>query len=145
MKPYRKGVAAIIISKETGQILLGERTSPVGQWQLPQGGCKKHESFLEALHREVQEEVGVSNLKVIRETKEVLRYDWPEGLKPNSQYGGQEQIYFLLDGTDINVDKLQATEEFRNFGWFDIDKALSLFVPWKKQSILKAFEELKIT
>ncbi|WP_287418558.1 NUDIX domain-containing protein, partial [Reinekea sp.] len=54
---YRPNVG-IILTNTAGQVLWARR---IGQdaWQFPQGGIRQHETPLEALYRELHEEVGL--------------------------------------------------------------------------------------
>ncbi len=91
---FRKGVCGIFISTE-GLVLLGERLNEKGQWQLPQGGIEKNENFIEALCREMKEEVGISEVKVIRDSVSFISYRWPTNLFPNSVYEGTRTCLFF--------------------------------------------------
>jgi putative (di)nucleoside polyphosphate hydrolase len=58
MSRFRPNVAAIL-QREDGRILVGERADVPGAWQFPQGGVNEGEGSLEALERELEEEIGV--------------------------------------------------------------------------------------
>jgi putative (di)nucleoside polyphosphate hydrolase len=139
----RRGVCGIFISP-TGKILLGERAKEKGEWQLPQGGIEGDETPLEALAREMEEEVGVKKIKVLRDTGHFIPYLWPPGLF-KSKFAGQEHIYFVLDGAKIDLKKLRPTEEFRDFAWFTPEQALKEIVDWKKAVNAEAFRLLELT
>jgi len=55
---YRANIG-IVIANEKNQILLAKRYKQ-DAWQLPQGGIDKGETELEALYRELDEEVGLA-------------------------------------------------------------------------------------
>ncbi len=60
----REIVAALIISKDN-KILMGKKDPQAGGvyndcWHIPGGGVEEHESFEEALRREVLDEVGIN-------------------------------------------------------------------------------------
>ena len=57
--PLRIGVGAIVLNKEN-KVFVGRRIdNPVNNWQMPQGGANKSEPLLEAMKRELQEEIGM--------------------------------------------------------------------------------------
>ena len=74
---YRANVG-IVITNEKKQILLAKRFRQ-DAWQLPQGGIDNNETELDALYRELQEEVGLSSSQVtlIAKTPKWLRYELP--------------------------------------------------------------------
>ncbi len=75
---YRANVG-IVITNDKQQVLLAKRHLQES-WQLPQGGIDSGESDLEALFRELDEEVGLSSehVEVIAKTPKWLRYDLPD-------------------------------------------------------------------
>lgn len=112
---FRRNVA-LILRRPGGEILVCERSDFKGSWQFPQGGTKAGESDLEALYREVLEEIAL-----LPDTYRVVcqhgpyRYVFRSGFRKEG-CDGQEQIYFLADwlGTgQITVDE----EEFCAFRW----------------------------
>jgi len=51
---------SVIVRDSNGQILVGKRRSPPHLWCLPCGFIESSENFLEAAHREVAEETGLT-------------------------------------------------------------------------------------
>lgn len=138
---FRQGVCGVFIST-SGKILLGERSKEKGQWQLPQGGIEEDESPLAALYREMQEEIGAVDIKIIRNTGKFISYLWPAGIFPKSKQVGQEHIYFLINGSDLDIETLMPTEEFSNFCWFTVEEVLAEVIEWKRSSYHQAFKIL---
>jgi putative (di)nucleoside polyphosphate hydrolase len=138
---HRQGVAIIILSKDSKHILLGERANERGQWQIPQGGAEKDEFILQTLERELMEEVGIPVPKILRHTTEYIRYDWPEGFN-RKNHRGQEHVYFLLDGSAIDIMSLKPSEEFADFKWATIHEAIDLCVSWKREALTTALRHL---
>lgn len=141
---YRKGVAIIILSADRKEVLLGERRNFRGHWQIPQGGAEKGETPLQTLERELLEEVGIVLPTVLQQTREYIRYIWPKGLFPDAKHLGQEHLYFVLDGSAIEVEKLQATEELVSFKWTPLDEVLDQTLEWKRGALEQAFRVLKL-
>ena len=119
--PHRQAVAGFILTR-SGQFAIFKRCAEKDYWQTPQGGVNPGESPEEAVLREVGEEIGNSNLKILFKAKERYRYDWPARLALKKRWRGQEQVIFLLflddDPKNIKCDyrelcgyKLVAPEE----------------------------------
>lgn len=132
MVRYRPNVAALVVNS-VGNLLICERSTVPGAWQFPQGGVDAGETMLEALYREVREEVGLEakHYEVIAQ-REGYRYLYPEQARGKKirKHGshGQEQTYFLCrlkpEAPPVNVKQKQA--EFRAYRWilpieFDLD------------------------
>src|SRR5437868_14130095 len=119
---YRRGVCGIFLATN-GLVLLGERAEQPGQWQFPQGGMEEGETIVEALHREMDEEVGIRKIEILRQTEEFIAYNFPEGLFKNTHFIGQQHIYFVLEGSKIVPEKIDARDEFSRFAWFTPQEA----------------------
>ncbi len=117
MPRYRPNVA-IILRNDAGEILVCERSDWPGCWQFPQGGVKKGETLLEALHREVEEELGLlpADYRILS-SRGLYRYLFTSGRKKNG-YDGQEQQYYLAELTNNDaVIRYDASHEFCDARW----------------------------
>ncbi|MBA5249582.1 Adenosine (5')-pentaphospho-(5'')-adenosine pyrophosphohydrolase [hydrothermal vent metagenome] len=140
---YRANVG-IVITNASNQILLAKRYQQVG-WQLPQGGIDKGENELEALFRELEEEVGLTSehVEVIAKTPKWLRYDLPDN-KKNKFFIGQKQVWFLLKltGAESNIKLDTHTKiEFEDWKWVDYWYPIEAIIDFKKpvyEDMLKA-------
>lgn len=128
MPKFRPNVAALIVNRK-GEILVCERTKNKGSWQFPQGGVDKGETQLQALEREVCEEVGLTadDYKVIEYREEYL-YLYPAHIRAKKKWDGQVQTYFLckLKKKAKKVDLGKNNPEFGDFDWvrpedFEVD------------------------
>lgn len=127
MPSFRPNVAALIINRE-GELLVCERLKNKGSWQFPQGGVDKGEEIVDALMREIKEEVGLDaeDYKVV-EYREKYYYLYPAQIRAKKKWDGQEQSYFLckLKKKAKAPDLGQENPEFRDFDWVkpeDFDK-----------------------
>ena len=132
MVRYRPNVAALVVN-DAGNLLICERFSDPGAWQFPQGGVDAGESLMDALFREVREEVGLRPEHYeVEYSRDGYRYLYPVDAreKKMKRHGshGQEQTYFLCrlnpDAPDVDVN--QKPREFRSYRWiypdeFDLD------------------------
>lgn len=146
--PYRKSVGMVILNSQNA-IFMGKRGDVSGAaWQLPQGGIDEREDPEQALWREMKEELGTNQMKMLAQSEKWVSYDFPKDLLSNpweSQFRGQQQKWFLLRfvGKDLDICVQTTTHpEFQAWGWFSPAEVLSLCVPFKKyvyEQILKEF------
>lgn len=144
MKPYRQCVIAAIINDED-RLLAGERSDIPGSWQLPQGGIDPGESPEQALFRELSEEIGCSDLEIIRRLDEPIRYDFPSNLRSEvaKSYAGQEQYWFLLKlNVSAKPDLEAADGEFSQLTWMPVDHLVSGVVFWKQEAYRQGLSRL---
>ena len=144
---YRANVG-IVITNDKKQILLAKRFKQNG-WQLPQGGIDEDETELDALYRELQEEVGLdpSHVTLIAKTPKWLRYELPDEHVRRTQKPkciGQKQVWYLLklDASDdeISLD-LHDDVEFDDWKWVDYWSPVDEVINFKRdvyEDMLKA-------
>lgn len=116
--PYRPAVAAILQDR-SGRILVCERADSSGAWQFPQGGREAGETALDALTREVLEEISLPRSAYsIRGVRGPYRYRFPAGLTKKG-FHGQVHHYFLLRlrGPKSLVNVAGPKAEFRSARW----------------------------
>ena len=147
--PYRKCVGMVIINNNK-KILVGKRLDhPSGFWQMPQGGIDTKENPQEAVWREMMEEIGTNKAKLIKMSKQWLKYDIPiETLKTlpwGSKYKGQIQKWFAFSFTGQDNDINVGTEnpEFSEWKWAKMDSIVDYIVPFKRVVYSKILEEFK--
>jgi putative (di)nucleoside polyphosphate hydrolase len=75
---YRPNVG-IILANQRNEVFWGKRVNQHA-WQFPQGGIKPGETPLQAMYRELEEEIGLAraHVRILGRTREWLRYDVPE-------------------------------------------------------------------
>ena len=97
------------------QRLDGYRLGWPDSWQFPQGGIEDSEGLAVAALRELQEETGIVDVKIVAEMPHWLYYDLPENLASSAwqgKYKGQKQKWFLIKflGNDSQIDLAQTNQ-----------------------------------
>ena len=148
-KKYRLCVGMIILNKHN-EILVGRRLDhPSGYWQMPQGGIDKNEIPEEAVWREMMEEIGTNNAKLIHQSSQWINYEIPEDTLKTLPWGnlyiGQTQKWFVFQFTGKNSDINVGTEnpEFSEWKWTHHDTLIDNAVPFKRDLYQKVLEEFK--
>lgn len=145
--PFRPGVGMMILNKDN-KIFVGKRiNSKTNGWQMPQGGIDLGETPSAAALREMQEEIGSSNGKILAESKNWYSYRIPDFLVPKlwgGKFCGQKQKWFLIQflGADEEIEITTASPEFEEWKWVAVDELLHGVVPFKillYQKIIKEF------
>ena len=146
MKSYRRCVGLVIINKD-GLVFVGKRIdSNLNAWQMPQGGIEKGESPRNAGLREMKEEIGTNNVKLIGEIDNWLNYDIPQKLSSklwNGKYRGQTQkwLAFQFLGNDDEININTEDPEFKEWQWVEHKNLVNLAVPFKKDIYKKIINE----
>ncbi|WP_419769667.1 MAG: RNA pyrophosphohydrolase [Candidatus Marinarcus sp.] len=149
-KHYRPNVAAIVLSArypEKCEVFIASRTDVENAWQFPQGGIDEGETPKEALFRELEEEIGTSDIEIVAEYPQWVSYEFPpaiaEKMKP---YDGQIQKYYLVKlkhGAKINIDT-HHTPEFSEFKFVPTNNIYDYITFFKRtvyKQVLKYFRK----
>ncbi len=147
---YRPNVG-IILANQRNEVFWGKRVHQHA-WQFPQGGIQRGETPLEAMYRELEEEIGLErpHVHILGRTRDWLRYEVPEQWMRrvkdgNGGYRGQKQIWFLLRmvGRDCDV-RLRASghPEFDAWRWHEYWVPLETVIDFKRDVYRKALREL---
>ncbi len=148
---YRKKVCGVIIDSK-GNFLVDQLVGyGQNQWNFPGGGIDQGETAKEALLRELYEELGSRDFKIIRESKIISRYEWPNSviikrLKEKKElFRGQSASHFLVKYLG-DKEKLQPDPgEIRKIKWIKRGEFEKYFVfPGQFEETIKIFKDLKI-
>lgn len=152
MSEYRPNVAAVILSDKYPDIcefFIAKRNDIKRSkcvWQFPQGGIDDGENPIEALHRELLEEIGTDEIEILAEYPKWLKYNFPANSIKSKMYPfkGQKQKYFLvkLKG-DARINLETEIPEFATYKFVDYDSVLVNVVYFKRKIYKKVLEHFK--
>lgn len=139
----------IVLANNNGQVLWAKRIGH-DSWQFPQGGIHAGESPVEAMYRELHEEVGLlpEHVEVLAQTQGWLRYRLPRRFVREHQRPlciGQKQKWFLLKlSADPSQIDLSATNpaEFDAWRWVSYWYPVGNVVSFKRGVYRRALYEL---
>lgn len=139
----------IILANTQGQVLWAKRVGH-DSWQFPQGGIQQGESPMDAMYRELYEEVGLQrdHVEMLAVTRDWLRYRLPKryvriGREPLCI--GQKQKWFLLRLDETNTKHIRfdtAKPEFEQWQWVSYWYPVQDVVAFKRGVYQKALSEL---
>ncbi len=127
-KIHRNIVSALIISKD-GRLLMGMKDPSNGGvyvdcWHIPGGGIEEGEDHIQALIREIKEEVGID----ITSSKIELVDDLGSGISTRHKNGEEVECHmkfnvyrvdFPITFTDVQV---ALHDDLKNFEWVELGK-----------------------
>ena len=145
----RTGVGIILLNN-TNQVFVGKRKdNPGDKWQMPQGGVEDGEDFLTAMKRELHEETGVKNIKIIKEIEQIYEYELPKnliGIIWKGKFRGQKQKWFITKfiGNENEINLNTKYPEFIEWKWINAEMLPSVIVEFKKDLYLNLLKEIKL-
>jgi putative (di)nucleoside polyphosphate hydrolase len=145
---YRPNICIVILNNQDDILMC--RRNKENSWQLPQGGIFHNEKPIDAMYRELLEEVGLNKttVEIIARTRNWLYYDVPEQfIRPYNKgiYRGQKQIWYLLrmlvDDRHINLNH-SPKPEFSDFKWCNYWQASEIVIEFKRNVYILGMQEL---
>jgi putative (di)nucleoside polyphosphate hydrolase len=146
---YRLNVGIVLVNG-SGRVFWGRRYGH-DAWQFPQGGLVAGETSLEAMYRELQEEVGLGreDIEVLGSTKHWLKYRLPKQYLRHGKEPlviGQKQKWYLLkliaSEQKVRLD-LSDSPEFDSWRWIDYHEPQEQVIFFKRQVYAQAMKELE--
>ncbi len=88
-----------------------------GHWDFPKGNIESGETEIETIKREVMEETGIDDIKLIEGFRQQISYRY----RKKSKIVNKTVIYYLAETTS---NKVILSFEHINFAWLNFDHAL---------------------
>ena len=142
----------IILANSDNKLLLGGRVGAKG-WQFPQGGMIEGEEPVDAMYRELREEVGLeeSDVELLNVTNGWLRYKLPDKFIRRHSLPlciGQKQRWFMLrlksEVDAVRFDRCD-TPEFDRVRWVDYWRPVNEVIYFKRRVYVRALHELGLS
>ena len=139
----------IILANSDNKLMLGGRVGARG-WQFPQGGMEQGEEPIEAMFRELHEEVGLveADVEVLDVTSDWLRYKLPDKfIRRHSKplCIGQKQRWFMLrltsDEGAVRFDRCDKPA-FDRIRWVEFWRPVNEVIYFKRRVYARALHEL---
>ena len=147
--PMRIGVGIIVLNNQN-QVFVGKRKdNPSDNWQMPQGGVDKGESYISAMKRELLEETSIKNIKIIKEVDRIYEYELPDnlvGIIWKGKFRGQKQKWFITKflGNESEINLNTKNPEFVDWKWIEPKLLPEVIVNFKKNLYLDLLAEINL-
>jgi len=125
--PVKKAGGGLVYNKK-GEVLFIFRN---GKWDLPKGGCDKEEEIEDCSIREVEEETGVTNLKISKKIQKTYHV-----FKRNGVYRLKVTHWFEMTTTFEGTPIPQENEGIEKVAW--LNKAQI------KEALKNSYENIKL-
>ena len=145
----RIGVGIVVLNVKNKVFVAKRKDNPIDKWQMPQGGVDNGEDFLKAMKRELFEETGIKNIKIIKKIEKMYEYELPEnlvGIIWKGKYRGQQQKWFITKflGNDDEINLNTGNPEFIEWKWIDVETLPDVIVDFKKKLYIDILKEINL-
>ena len=147
--PMRIGVGIIVLNNQNRVFVGKRRDNPGDNWQMPQGGVDKGESYINAMKRELLEETSIKNIKILKEVDGIYEYELPDnlvGIIWKGKFRGQKQKWFITKflGNDSEINLNTKNPEFVDWKWIEPKLLPEVIVNFKKNLYLDLLAEINL-
>lgn len=138
--PREKSAGAIIYRKEDGKTYFLLLHYPSGHWEFPKGHIEQAESEEETVKREIEEETGINDIRIIPGFKKYIKYffrQYKENVSEKDRRAGKTPWVFKLVVffiAETAQKEIKISPEHKGFLWLPIKEAIkkTTFVNSKK-------------
>ena len=133
-----------VIVNDNNQILIGSSPRD-GGFKFPQGGMLDHEKGIDAIVREIEEELGyqISENDILTIHEEKVRYFYPTDRPSRNNHIGQEQIVFHIRYHE-EMHFIPQTDEFDEMFWIHVDEIEMYDTQHRTTAYIRALELCKL-
>jgi bis(5'-nucleosidyl)-tetraphosphatase len=105
-----------------------------GHWDFPKGNIESGETEIDTIKREVMEETGIVDIKLIEGFRQQISYKY----RKKSKLVHKTVIYYLAE---TKSNKVVLSFEHVNFAWLNFDDALNKLSFENSKKVLKNAKE----
>ena len=115
---------------------------------MPQGGLDAGEAEDRAMFRELAEETGIKDVRVLSKSSKYFYYNLPYKLQKKfwgGKFLGQKQRWYLVEflGDEKMINVTTEDPEFSEWKWISKDNIIGAIVPFKRDLYRDIINEFK--
>lgn len=130
----RASAGGIVLGPDRKMVLVEQHGN---SWSFPKGGIEEGETALDAARREIYEETGLSELRLVEELGTYTRYSLgPDGMTEDVALGERARTFFLFTTTQARLQPMDG--EVSRALWVTEEEALSLLTHPKDRAFLSS-------
>ncbi len=122
----------IYYKEKDKKLFLLIKSSKTGWWVFPKGHVEENEDLKSAALREIEEEVGISKLKINDKYHEIIRFV--------NHKGNEKEVHHWL--FEAYENKVRLSKEHMGYKWLDLEEAYNLIDHDNQKRLLKIASEL---
>ena len=156
--PKEKSAGAIIFRKEPFRTSQGKDNKIYylllhyhsGHWEFPKGHIEGKESEEETVKREITEETGINDIKIIPGFKKYIKYffrQYKENVSEEDRKKGKTPWIFKLVAffiAETDTKEVKISSEHTGFLWLPIDEAIKKTTFKNSKKLLKEADDFII-
>jgi 8-oxo-dGTP pyrophosphatase MutT (NUDIX family) len=139
--PVEKSAGIIVFrreNKEKGKIYYLLLHYQAGHWDFPKGHIEEGESEIETALRELKEETGISEVKIIPGFRETIKYFFKRNSKAVLKF-----VFFYLGQT--RKKRVKLSFEHIGYKWLPLEKALEQLTFKTAKNLLKKAHQFLVS
>ncbi len=138
--PKETSAGAVIFRKDNNKIYYLLLHYETGHWDFSKGHIEKGESEEETVMREVKEETGIEDIKIVEGFKEWIKYTFRRAYNLEEREKSKaEWVFKIVDFylAETKTKKVKISFEHIGYKWLAYDEALEQLTFKKAKEILK--------
>jgi 8-oxo-dGTP pyrophosphatase MutT (NUDIX family) len=146
--PREKSAGAIIFRIENNEPHYLLLRYPSGHWEFAKGHIEEGEDFEKTIRREVEEETGIKDLRIILGFKEYSKYffrrsyDLIGEAKKKAPWVFKLVVFFLAE---TSTKKVKISKEHIGFSWLPFEEAVKKITYKNAKELLKKAHQFIIS
>jgi len=138
--PREKSVGAIVFRREGNKIYYLLLHYGSGHWGFPKGHIEKGEKEDDTMRREIEEETGIKDIKVVKGFKETIKYFFRDVYKQKEKEKEEAPWVFKIVEyylAETKTKDIKLSFEHKGYKWLCFEDALKQLTFKNTKEVLK--------